>query len=493
MTRQPVSRRDFLKGAAAAAAACATPVSAQTTAPTFLYVGTYTRAPRTGRGILIYHFDPVSGGLTPVTAFRDVDSPSFLTVDPHRRVLYAVNEIGDFLGPTTTGAVSAFAIDQTSGNLTFLNRLSSEGRTPAHLAVEPTGRYLLVATYTGGTAVCYPILSDGQIGRPSDIVTHTGQPGPNRGPQTQARAHMILPDPSGFRAMVPDLGLDQIFVYVLDGSTGRFGTNDPPHVHAAPGAGPRHLAYHPNGRNVYVINELNSTLAAYAYDSESGVIYHLQTQTTLPASFTEANATAHVMVHPSGRFVYGSNRGHNSIAIFAVDPDSGRLSPLGHESTQGRTPRNFNIDPSGNFMFVGNQDTDNFVSYRINQSTGGLTPTGLNIAEGAPVCFVFAPPEPAGSSRQPGVTFWANPNPIVISDRFGYGRTTLAWSAPGARNVEIRIDAPDGVNMGLSLGAGSAQTGRWVHDGMTFYLQDVTDGKPLTAANTLGVVQAGVR
>jgi DNA-binding beta-propeller fold protein YncE len=303
---------------------------------------------------------------------------------------------------------------------------------------------------------------------------------------------MILPDVSGRYVLANDLGLDRTFVYRLDGASGRLSGEGLSAVSAPPGGGPRHLAFHPNNRLLFVLNELNSTLSSFRWNSEEGTAVLIQNVSTLPEGYFGVNTTAHVVVAPSGRFVYASNRGHDSIAVFALDPDTGRLEFVERVWTMGRTPRNFAIDPSGSFLFAGNQDTDNIVGFRVNQATGRLTPTGQFVGAGQPVSFVFHAAPSAGNMTRPGVTFHANPNPVLAGSS-GAARTTLFWNAPGTSELELRIGRPDGVLMGRQAQWGSATTGDWVVEGMTFYLQDVSGGRPLTAENTLGTVRAQVR
>lgn len=364
----------------------------------FVYVGTYTEPSANGKaeGIYVYRMDPSSGALTKVRTIAGVVNPSFLAFDPTQRFLYACNETETFEG-RPGGAVSAFAVDASAGNLTLLNKQPTYGAFPAHLTVDPTGKYALVANYGGGNVAVYPIGADGRLGAASDVVQNTGA-GPNPARQEAAHAHMIAFDLSGRYALLVDLGIDKTLVYRLDISTGKLNANDiatelgvtqQSYAQSAPGAGPRHIAFHPTNRYAYVINELGSTIDVFGWDAAAGTLTPLQNISTLPAGFTGASTTAEVVVHPSGRFLYGSNRGHDSIAIFSIDPSSGRLTALGHEPTQGKTPRNFAIDPTGTFLLAANQNSDNVVTFRIDQSTGKLAATGNIAPIPTPVCLLF--------------------------------------------------------------------------------------------------------
>jgi 6-phosphogluconolactonase len=355
----------------------------------FVFVGTFTRTVPHGRGqaegIAVLRLDPATGGLTPVQTVPDVANPSFLALHPRRPLLYAVNAVPEQDG-RPGGSVSAFAVDPATGGLTFLNRQPSHGAGPCHVSVDRSGRWAFVANFGGGSIAALPIREDGSLGPATDTVQHVGSsvhPERQRGPH----AHSINLDPDNRYALVADLGLDRVMIYRLDLERGALPPNDPPWTATAPGAGPRHVDFHPNGRHVFVINEIDSTLTAYDYDAARGTLGEIQTVSTLPEGFAGANSTADVHVHPSGRFVYGSNRGHDSLVIFAVDPATGRMSYVGHEPTHGRTPRNFAIDPTGAFLFAANQDSDTIVTFRVDQTTGVLTPTGQVTAVLTPVCI----------------------------------------------------------------------------------------------------------
>jgi 6-phosphogluconolactonase len=480
-----LSRRSFLRHAATSAAIVSSRAWAQGPRPVIVYVGAYTAR---GQGIYRYSMNSTTGELTLLNVIGDLLNPSFLAIDPQQRFLYAGNEIGNFEN-RQSGSVTAFAIEP-DGNLRFLNRQPTEGRNPAHVSVDPTGRFVMAANYSGlsaggGNVTVLPIQRSGELSPPSDVVVHTGTLGPNTGRQEAPHAHMVQPDLSGRFVLVNDLGLDETFIYRLDGGAGKLNAADPDSITAAPGAGPRHLAFHPNGRYVFILNELDSTLRSLSWDSERGLAQPIQMISTLPTGYQGVNTTAHVVVAPSGRFVYASNRGHDSIAVFAVDPTTGRMAFIERVWTYGETPRNFAIDPSGNFMYVGHQNTDNIVSFRVNQITGRLTPTGHFYGAGQPVSIVFLTPPQAGSTAQDGVTFWANPNPIVVTDNSGYGQTTLSWNTPDVASPEIRVGSPTGPSMGRQASWGSTTTGKWVSDGMTFYLQD--------GSTTLASVRVTVR
>jgi len=305
--------------------------------------------------------------------------------------LYAVGEVGSF-GGKNGGVVDAFAIDPKSGKLTLLNQQSSQGPGPCHLMVDHSGKCVVVANYSGGSVACLPIQDDGRLGEATCFVQHQGasvHPQRQQGPH----AHGVNIDAANRFAFVADLGLDKVMVYRLDASQGKLTANDPAWLATAPGAGPRHFAFHPSGRYAYVINELNSTITALGYDAERGTLQALQSVSTLPDGFRGNSTGAEVEVHPSGKFVYGSNRGHDSIAAFAVDDGTGKLRLVGHEPTQGKTPRNFAIEPGGKYLLVANQEGHNIVVLRINPDSGELRATGNTVEVSSPVCITM--PRPA--------------------------------------------------------------------------------------------------
>lgn len=350
-----------------------------------VYFGTYTR--QKSKGIYVARLEAATGKLTAPELAAEVPNPSFLAVHPNRRFLYAVSEMG---GGQKGGAVSAFAIDATSGKLTFLNRASSGGSGPCHLVVDKTGKNVVVVNYNSGSVAVLPLEEDGRLREASSFVQHKGSSvNPKR--QQGPHAHSVNLSADNRFAVVADLGLDQVLVYRFDAVKGTITPNEPPFTAVKPGSGPRHFAFHPQGKFAYVINELASTVTAFAYDAARGVLKEVQTITTLPADFSGVNYCAEVQVHPSGKFVYGSNRGHNSIAVFRVDAKKGTLTPVEQTPTQGKTPRNFGIDPTGTWLLAAHQDSDNVVAFRIDAKTGRLTPTGQTLEVGAPVCVKFVP------------------------------------------------------------------------------------------------------
>jgi 6-phosphogluconolactonase len=370
-----------------------------------LFVGTYTE--KGSKGIYAYRFDAASSELTPLGVAAETTNPSFLAIDPTRRFLYAVNEVPKYKG-ADSGAVSAFAIDRQTGKLTLLNEVASRGADPCYIAFDKTGKFALVANYTGGSVAVFPVRdnarddarAEGHIGESSAFVQHAGS-SINKERQEGPHAHWIETTPDNRFAIAVDLGLDELLVYRFDTDAkyegkndvktkpGSLTANDPPFANLAPGAGPRHLAFHPNGKFAYVINELQSSITAFSYDASRGELHNLKTITTFPKGFSGSNDTAEIQVHPSGKFLFASNRGHNSIALFSIDTRTGTLTLVDHFPTQGKTPRNFEIDPTGKLLFVANQDTDNIVVFRIDPNSGRLTPTGQTLHVPSPVCLKF--------------------------------------------------------------------------------------------------------
>ncbi len=352
-----------------------------------VYIGTYTEEGSQSKGIYAYRFDSGTARLTPIGLVAQTTNPSFLAVHPNHRFVYAVNEVSNYKGEKS-GAVSSFAIDRASGKLTLLNQVASHGGDPCYITVDKSGKYVLVANYGGGSVAVFPILEDGRVGETSAFVQHTGH-GTNPQRQEAPHAHSIDLSPDNRFAIVDDLGLDESLVYPFDSAKGALADHDPKTAKADPGAGPRHFALHPNGKFAYVINEMESAVSAFSYDPTAGGLQPLQTISTLPKNFPGHSQAAEIEIAPSGKFLYASNRGHNSIAVFAIDGDKGILTPVEYVSTKGSSPRSFEIAPNGSLLFAANEKSDNIVLFNINQKTGRLTPTGTVLEVAQPVCVKF--------------------------------------------------------------------------------------------------------
>lgn len=343
------------------------------------YVGTYTRGK--SKGIYAWRFNPASGKLTSIGLAAETSNPSFLAVHPNHRFLYAVNE-------TAKGTVSAFSIDAASGKLTALNSAPTRGDGPCHLAVDHSGKFLFAANYGSGSTIVLPINSDGSLGEATAFVQHAGS-SVNKQRQNGPHAHCVTQSPDGHFLLVEDLGLDEVLVYRFDAAKGTLTPNDPPFAKLPPGTGPRHLAFSPNGRFAYVVGEMFSNVTAFHYNAARGALDSFQTISMLPDDFKGNNSGAEIVVHPSGKFVYGSNRGDNSVAVFAIDPSKGTLTARDRVSTNGKTPRSIAIDPTGGYLFAAHQDSDSIVVFRIDQKTGVPKATGEVLEAGAPVCVIF--------------------------------------------------------------------------------------------------------
>jgi 6-phosphogluconolactonase len=355
----------------------------------WVYVGTaaYNGAP--SKKLYVCTFDPKRGVLKLQGVAAETDNPGFLAVHPNQHYLYATSEVGEFKGEKT-GAVNSFQIDATTGKLHLLNRVSSLGANPAYVTVDGTGKFVLMANYYGGV-VSLPIKHDGSLSQPVSNARETGI-GVNPARQDSSHPHSVVLSPDNRFAIAVDLGLDKLFIYKFDQSSGSLTANSPAFAQAPPGSGPRHLAFSPDQHFAFVVNELNSTISVYAYDHQVGALHLLQTISTLPPDFTGPNSGAEVQVGPNGKFVYVSNRGHDSIGVFAVDSHNGMLSPSQDVSTLGKTPRNFVFDPTGMFVLVANQDSDQVVLFKVDGRTGRLTPTGGSVSVVSPVCISFATP-----------------------------------------------------------------------------------------------------
>lgn len=350
------------------------------------YIGTYTGP--NSKGIYAYRYDAKTGKLESIGLAGEMIRPSFLTVDPNQRFLYAVSELGN--DGKQNGSITAFAIDRNSGMLTALNTVSSGGGGACHLVVDKTGKSLVVANYGSGSVAAFAVNADGSLRGPTVVIKHSGSsvdPGRQRGPH----AHAVVLSPDNRFVYVPDLGLDQIRIYRLDAAHAGLTPNDPPFVTTKPGSGPRHFAFLPNGRFAYSLHEMGSMVTVWAYTPASGQLAEVQTISTLPAGFAGKNNSAEIEVDSKGKFLYASNRGHDSITVFAIEPRTGKLTVVQHVPAQGRTPRNFKIDPSGRYLFAANQDTNNIVVFRIDPLTGRLAPTGQVLEVQSPVCVRFVP------------------------------------------------------------------------------------------------------
>jgi 6-phosphogluconolactonase len=388
-------RREFLAGLAGVTAAMASrsiasagSVGAPQTdrspaaVPMSMYVGSFTGKDRGhGEGLSVYHRNREPDTWTLVQLLKDIADPSFLIIDRAGRHLYSAHGDGT--------QVTAYQIDQTTGRLIVLNQQPTGGRNGVHLAIDATNGFLAVANYATGSLAVLPINPDGSLRPLSDLATLTGTPGPHRTQQESSHPHHCPFDPSGRFIVVPDKGLDKVFVYRLDTARGKLVPADPPHVVARAGAAPRHVGFHPRQPYAYVINELDSTITTYHFDPDKGALEPLQIVPTPPPSYTGNNTGAEIAVASSGRFVYGSNRGHDSIAIFAIDPGGGTLTPIGWQSTQGRTPRFFGLDPSGTHLYAANQSSDTVVIFRVNQTTGALTATNEIVKVATPTTIVW--------------------------------------------------------------------------------------------------------
>lgn len=352
--------------------------------PFWVYVGTYTS--EGSKGIHLLSFDPESGSLRRVGLAAEAPNPTFLAVHPQKGVLYAGSELRD-AGGRHGGSLNAFAIDARTGGLRFLNRQPSRGDGPCHLSVEASGRFVLTANYASGSVAMLPVEADGRLGEPADGVQHEGS-SVNRERQSGPHAHSITPSPDNRFALAADLGTDRIMVYRLDLAAGRLRPNDPPWTPVRPGAGPRHLVFHPERPMVYAINELDNTVVSFAWDAGRGALREIQTVSTLPAGFRETNYAADIHTDAAGRFLYGSNRGHDSIAVFGIGAD-GLLTPLGHASVGGRWPRHFALDSSGAWLLAANQESDAVTVLRRDPDTGNLQATRQSVEASKAVCVAL--------------------------------------------------------------------------------------------------------
>ncbi|HQR07414.1 MAG TPA: lactonase family protein [Gemmatales bacterium] len=410
------SRRSFLKSTVALTGATllgSESLHAQPGAdnkPLFAYVGTFSSPlkdtlptqvdlpPGNGRGIHFFQVNRTTGAMTPVGVHQIGTSPSSLTINPAGTRLYSANET-DRVGDDKQGTISAFTIHRPDGKLELLNTVRSGGAGPTYVSLHPSGKFLLVANYFGGSVVVLPVLADGRLAEPSDVKNDSGKIGPSKATNAppgsfafsghdRTHAHMIQSDPSGRFVLHVDLGLDKIFVWKLDSQKGLLTPAAFPFVSLPPGDGPRHFHFHPNGRWFYSIQEEGSTIVLFDYDAATGQLTSRQTISTLPRGFAGSNFCSGILVSADGRFVYAGNRLHDSIGIFAVG-NQGTLTYVGEEWTHGNYPRSFNFDPTGRFLYCCNQRGDNVAIFRIDQKTGSLTFTGHYTPVGNPSCIVF--------------------------------------------------------------------------------------------------------
>ena len=365
-----------------------------------LFVGTYTQ--KESKGIYAYRFDAASSELTALGVAAETTNPSFLKIDPSHRFLYAVNEVQKYKG-ADSGAVSAFAINRQTGKLSLLNEVASRGADPCYIALDKTGKYVLVANYTGGNVAVFPIHADGRLGESSAVLQDTGTLGPVKERQEAPHSHWIEASAHNRFVYVSDLGLDRVLIYRFDATNGtltkreaavaKSGSGSPNasdffSATLAPGTGPRHAAFSGNGNFMYVLGELDSTVTVFANDARE-TFRSVQRISALPAGFSGHNDAAEIAIHPNGKYLYTSNRGHDSIALFSIDSRTGTLTLVDHFPTRGKAPRDFEIDPTGKFLLVANQDSNNIVVFRIDPNSGALTPTGQTLHVPSPVCLKF--------------------------------------------------------------------------------------------------------
>jgi 6-phosphogluconolactonase len=350
------------------------------------YVGTYTTKTNS-KGIYAYRYDATTGNFSSLGVAAQSADPSFVAVHPNGRFLYAVNEAGK------NSMVSAFALEPKTGKLTLLNQLPALGEDPCYISFDKTGKYVLVANYSSGSIPVFPILPDGRLGEHTALIQHSGNLGPNKERQEAPHAHWTETSRDNRFALAADLGLDEVLVYKFNAAKGALSPNSPPFTKLHAGSGPRHIAFRPDGKFLYVISELNSTVTTFRYNARAGTLRELQTVNTLPKEFSGRNDTAEIVVHSNGKFLYASNRGHDSIAVFAIDHAKGTLTFVARVPTGGKEPRHFALDPSGNYLFAENQLSNNIVVFKIDLATGGLNPTGQVIEVPSPVDLTFVAAE----------------------------------------------------------------------------------------------------
>jgi 6-phosphogluconolactonase len=352
-----------------------------------VYVGTYT-GPKS-KGIYLYDFDTATGAMRQVGVAAKTSNPSFLAMSPDHKHLYAVGEVSEFQGKKS-GAVSAFSVDGATGMLTLLNAQATGGEGPCHVSLDSKGKFVFAANYGSGTVVSLPLESDGKLGEPASVIHHEGK-GTDPKRQAGPHAHGIWPSPDDRFVLACDLGLDQVIVYKLDATTGKLTRNDLPPGVVPPAAGARHAAFSLDHKFLYVINEMANTMTTFAWDAKTGSLAATQTLSTLPEGFSGTSHTAEVVMHPTGKFLYGSNRGHDSLALFTIEPTSGKLTFVNTTPVGGKNPRNFNIDPTGQWLIAAHQSSDTLAVFSIDQTSGALKQVGETIPAPAPACVIFAP------------------------------------------------------------------------------------------------------
>lgn len=353
----------------------------------FVYIGTYT-TDSYSEGIYVYQFDLSTGSLTRIESMSGIDNPSFLRITTDGQFLYSVSEVAEVNG-VQGGAVSGYAINKQTGALTYLNSQATHGAYPCHVSIDQTEQYVLVSNYMGGNIAMLPIQKDGSLGSVTDVVQHEGCSNVNTERQEGPHTHSVTVAPDNKFALAADLGKDMLISYKIDLEKGKLLPYKNGQIEVGPGQGPRHMDFHPNGRFVFLLNELGNTINSYQYDTEKGTLILIDTISSLPNYFTGENISADIHVHPNGKFLYASNRGHDSIIICGVNKQKGTLEVLGFQSTMGSHPRNFSIDPTGNYLLVANKDSNNIVTFNINQDTGLLTVMYEIIEVPQPVCIHF--------------------------------------------------------------------------------------------------------
>jgi 6-phosphogluconolactonase len=353
----------------------------------FVFFGTHTTGP--GKGFSLAHFDTATGALTTPVFLQEAADPAYFILHPDGRHLYTCNSILEYQGKPG-GSLSAYAIDPATARLTLLNRQPSYGGDPSYVSFDRTLHFLFVANYQGGNIAAFALKPDGSLGERTAFIQHTGKSvDPKR--QTKPYAHSIVTDPANRFVLVPDLGVDKMFIYRFDASSGALRPNDPPFVTVKPGAGPRHVVFHPNGHWVYLIHEMGSIVTLYDWDAARGALKEVQTVSTLPEGWKGVSTCSEMLIHPNGKFLYASNRGHDSIALFDIDAQTGRLKMVSTFPTLGKTPRNFAFDPTNRWLLVTNHESNNAVVFAMDEKTGRLTPHGQPVSVPYPFCERFLP------------------------------------------------------------------------------------------------------